>query len=79
MSHSKKSVTSAKSAVSLRSSLMSAKKSTPDDNKPKRVIIRAPELQELNLRTEDLSSTGLTQVPNDVFSGIKEDIHSTQP
>ena len=62
-------MTSAKSAVSIQSSLLSAKKSPADDNKPKKVVIRVAELEELNLRTEDLSFTGLTQVPNDVFSG----------
>lgn len=62
-------MTSAKSVTSLRSSLLSGKKSSTDDNKPKKVIIRTPELEALNLKTEDLAFTGLTQLPQDIFSG----------
>ena len=68
----KKSMTSAKSTKSvssIQSRLLSAKKSSPDDNKPKKVIIKSPDLAKLNLRTEDLSFSGLTQLPHDTFTG----------
>ncbi|KAF6019473.1 hypothetical protein EB796_022215 [Bugula neritina] len=67
MSQGKKSMTSAKSVSSLQSRLLSAKKSTPEDNKPKKVMMRTPDLEALNLRTEDLSFSGLTQLPTEMF------------
>jgi len=62
-------MTSAKSVSSLQSRLLSAKKSTPEDNKPKKVMMRTPDLEALNLRTEDLSFSGLTQLPTEMFIG----------
>ncbi|XP_067952197.1 malignant fibrous histiocytoma-amplified sequence 1 homolog [Watersipora subatra] len=70
VSQGKKSMTSAKSnksVSSLQSRLLSAKKSTPEDNKPKKVIIKSPDLAALNLRTEDLSFSGLTSLPSEMF------------
>lgn len=66
---SAKSNRSAKSVSSLQSRLLSAKKSTPEDNKPKKVIMKSPDLAALNLRTEDLAFSGLTSLPSEMFVG----------
>lgn len=75
LSQGKKSMTSAKSTKSvssIQSRLLSAKKGSPEDNKPKKVIIKSPDLERLNLRTEDLAFSGLTQLPNDTFTGMND-------
>ena len=70
VSQGKKSMQSAKSTKSvssIQSRLVSGKKSSPEDNKPKKVIMRSPDLAALNLRAEDLSFSGLTLLPSEMF------------